>query len=107
MNEREGFLAAIQEAPDDDTPRLVFADWLDERDDPLGEFIRLQIEPEPLRIPRADPLEELERVRRLRKIPPGKNWSDDSWPLARKLDRESELLRAHRSDWLGDLAGLK
>jgi uncharacterized protein (TIGR02996 family) len=29
--EREAFLAAIATAPDDDTPRLVFADWLDEQ----------------------------------------------------------------------------
>jgi uncharacterized protein (TIGR02996 family) len=28
--EREAFMAAILAAPDDDTPRLVFADWLDE-----------------------------------------------------------------------------
>lgn len=37
------FLAAIVAAPDDDTPRLVFADWLDENGDPdRAEFIRLQ-----------------------------------------------------------------
>ena len=28
------FLAAVKEAPDDDTPRLILADWLDEHDDP-------------------------------------------------------------------------
>jgi uncharacterized protein (TIGR02996 family) len=36
------FLKRILEHPDDDAPRLVFADWLEERGDPRGEFIRLQ-----------------------------------------------------------------
>src|SRR5262245_15747409 len=42
MAEDQGFLRAAREAPDDDTPRLVYADWLEEHDDPRGEFIRLQ-----------------------------------------------------------------
>jgi uncharacterized protein (TIGR02996 family) len=37
-----GFLDAILEHPDDDTPRLAYADWLEERGDPRGEFIRVQ-----------------------------------------------------------------
>ena len=37
-------LAQIYAAPDDDTPRLVYADWLQQRGDPRGEFIALQIE---------------------------------------------------------------
>lgn len=36
-------LAAIGEHPDDDGPRLVYADWLLERKQPAGEFIVLQI----------------------------------------------------------------
>jgi uncharacterized protein (TIGR02996 family) len=37
------FLDAIQSAPRDDTPRLVYADWLDEHGQPeYAEFIRLQ-----------------------------------------------------------------
>ncbi|MFO0825950.1 MAG: TIGR02996 domain-containing protein [Gemmataceae bacterium] len=44
MNEREALLRAVCENPDDDTPRLVFADWLDEHDEPeRAEFIRLQV----------------------------------------------------------------
>src|SRR5262245_58437145 len=39
---REEFLQAIQENPRDDQVRLVFADWLEERGDPRGEFIRAQ-----------------------------------------------------------------
>jgi uncharacterized protein (TIGR02996 family) len=45
-----GFLAAIQANLDDDTPRLVFADWLDEHgQSERAEFIRLQCELEPIR----------------------------------------------------------
>ena len=35
------FIAAICAAPDDDGPRLVYADWLLERSDPRGELIQL------------------------------------------------------------------
>ena len=35
------FVAAICADPDDDLPRLVYADWLDERGDPRGELVRL------------------------------------------------------------------
>ena len=39
----EPFLAAIKSHLDDDTPRVVFADWLEENGDPeRAEFIRLQ-----------------------------------------------------------------
>jgi len=37
------FLAAIRDAPDDDTARLVYADWLAERDDPRGELLHAQV----------------------------------------------------------------
>lgn len=42
MNDEAAFLAAIAAAPGDPTPRLVYADWLEERGDPRAEFIRLQ-----------------------------------------------------------------
>ncbi len=43
MTDFERFLAAIIESPEDDLPRLVFADWLEERGDTRrAEFIRLQ-----------------------------------------------------------------
>lgn len=37
-------IEAIVAAPNDDTPRLVYADWLTEHHDPRGEFITLQIQ---------------------------------------------------------------
>ncbi len=40
--EEEGFLRAIGANPDDEATRLVYADWLEERGDPLGEFLRIQ-----------------------------------------------------------------
>jgi uncharacterized protein (TIGR02996 family) len=105
MTERDALLAAIAAAPDDDVPRLVLADWLEERDDPLAEFIRLQIDLEPLRVPRADPAAELERVKLLGCIPPGGE-RDHTTTLARKLIREADLLRAHEDVWLGPIAPL-
>ncbi|HEY1186731.1 MAG TPA: TIGR02996 domain-containing protein [Gemmata sp.] len=37
MSARAGFLAAILESPADDAPRLAYADWLRERDDPFDQ----------------------------------------------------------------------
>lgn len=43
MTEEQALLAAVRAAPDDDLPRLVYADWLDERGRGVrAEFIRLQ-----------------------------------------------------------------
>lgn len=45
MTDREAMLAAILEAPHEDTPRLCFADWLDENgESERASFIRTQIE---------------------------------------------------------------
>jgi uncharacterized protein (TIGR02996 family) len=45
MNDGQCLLNAIVAHPDDDTPRLVYADWLEEHGDPdRAEFIRLQCE---------------------------------------------------------------
>jgi uncharacterized protein (TIGR02996 family) len=83
MSDRAAFLAAIRAAPADDLPRLVFADWLDERGDPLGEFIRVQIELEPVR----------DRI-------------DD--PHVRDLThREADLLVRHGEAWAGSAADLE
>src|SRR5579884_4313008 len=45
----DSFLQAILEAPDDDAPRLIYADWLEENGEPeRAEYIRLEIERERL-----------------------------------------------------------
>jgi uncharacterized protein (TIGR02996 family) len=45
MSEKAAFLSAIRDTPDDDTPRLVMADWLQEHGEgERAEFIRLQCE---------------------------------------------------------------
>jgi uncharacterized protein (TIGR02996 family) len=77
MSHEEGFLRAILDTPDDDGPRLVYADWLAERGDARGEFIRLQCVA--ARTPADDP-----RRRALRA-------------------REEELLAAHAPDWCASL----
>lgn len=44
MNARlSGFMESICSVPEDDGPRLICADYLDEQGDPRGEFIRTQI----------------------------------------------------------------
>jgi len=45
MSDHDALLAAICAEPDEDTPRLVFADWLDEHDQSeRAAFMRAQIE---------------------------------------------------------------
>jgi uncharacterized protein (TIGR02996 family) len=76
------FLDEIKANPDDDTPRLIFADWLQENGTPgeaaRGELMRLQ-------------------VVRHQLLP-----SDPRQPLLRR--REMQLLSLHWVRWLGGLA---
>ncbi|MEK6238590.1 MAG: TIGR02996 domain-containing protein [Planctomycetales bacterium] len=45
MNDPHGmFLAEIADAPHDDAPRLIYADWLEERGDSRADFIRLAVD---------------------------------------------------------------
>ncbi len=44
MNEDEAFIRAIVDNPGDDTPRLVYADCLDDHDDPRGPYLRAEHE---------------------------------------------------------------
>jgi uncharacterized protein (TIGR02996 family) len=44
MSDEEALLKAIIAHPGDDTPRLIYADWLEEHDEPLrADFIRTQV----------------------------------------------------------------
>ena len=80
--DESAFLAAIAAAPDDDTPRLAFADWLDERgnadDSARAEFIRVQCRAETLR-PRSTERGGLEK-------------------------RAKAVLKVHGPDWLRPIA---
>jgi uncharacterized protein (TIGR02996 family) len=56
LEEHEAFLRAIFDAPADDTPRLVYADFLEENGEPeRAELIRVQCELETLRTAGTDP----------------------------------------------------
>ena len=75
------FLEAILADPDDDSPRLIYADWLDERGDAdRAEFIRVQCALH--RAPADDPRRP-------------------AWH-----DRQRRLLAEHQAEWLGSLRGL-
>jgi uncharacterized protein (TIGR02996 family) len=74
------FLDRVCADPDDDAPRLIYADWLDERGDPRGEFIRIQIAL--ARMPAGDPV---------------------AAPLR---DREAVLLARHHARWSARLKGV-
>lgn len=71
------FFDQILKDPEDDLPRLRYADWLDECCDPLGEFIRVQC--------------------RLAQLP-----ANDVSVLELET-RERALLAEFESDWTGDL----
>src|SRR5437762_1999256 len=64
MNQADAFVQAILDDPDDDSLRLIYADWLEERGDPRGEFIRLQYALAGMDAddPRRRPLETRERA---------------------------------------------
>lgn len=52
MADEQAFIQAILANPTDDGPRLVYADWLEERGDLGGEFLRIQTDL--TRMPRKD-----------------------------------------------------
>jgi uncharacterized protein (TIGR02996 family) len=64
--DENALLAAVWAAPDDDGPRLVYADYLQERGDPRGEFIALACKPKPSS-------DEKKRIRQLENEH-GPNW---------------------------------
>jgi uncharacterized protein (TIGR02996 family) len=85
MSDEDALLAAIAAHPAEDTPRLVYADWLDEHGQPVrAEFIRVQVAiAQKDHLPRAI--------------------------LNRHVDlfkRNQELIDNHRAELLGPLAGL-
>src|SRR5688572_12625546 len=81
MAENAALFAAIIANPREDTPRLAYADWLDENGDPArARFIRLQYE--------------------IEKLPP-------IGPKASKAKKEADaLLQKHGTEWDGGIRGL-
>lgn len=77
MSLASAFVHTILEQPDADAPRLVFADWLEERGDPLAELIRVQCD-----LAQAKPSDPRSQPLRL---------------------RERELLEDHDDKWLGPI----
>lgn len=56
MDDDHRFIQAILASPDDDSLRLAYADWLEDRSDPRAEYLRLQVS---LRSVSAESLEGL------------------------------------------------
>ena len=79
MHDHAAFLAAVTANPDDDLPRLVYADWLEENGEAArAEFIRIQC--------------ELERC------------TPDDDRRATLQKREAALLKKHRVAWTAEAA---
>ena len=86
-------MRTIVEYPDADLPRLVYADWLDEQEDPklaiLAEYIRLSIEAEtmPMRSAERKPFDrrryELLRLDRDTLCLPTPGWTHDAFTMRR------------------------
>src|SRR6202030_4321823 len=96
MSPEKSFLHAILEAPDDDTPRLVYADWLDEHGRPeQAEFIRIQCQLE--KVPPGHlPPPVLDRRERTRD-------TIRSTSRAKLVRRAKSLLKKHGKKWAGPL----
>jgi uncharacterized protein (TIGR02996 family) len=85
MSDELALLTAIIANPDEDTPRLMFADWLQENGQPeRAEFIRVQIEITPLPDRHTRPLH-------------------DRAPDNARITRFRELFAAHQEEWLRPL----
>ena len=44
MTEDDAFIRTLHDKQDDEVPRLVYADWLDEQGDPRGAYLRAEVE---------------------------------------------------------------
>ena len=95
MTEEDAFIQAIVASPDDSAPRLVFADWLEERGDPRGEDIRLDCQMGALSAddPRRGPI--IRRKQALRRAHPAAlaAW-DRQFAVARIRTKLERLRRA-------------
>jgi uncharacterized protein (TIGR02996 family) len=100
MNQDDAFLWAIVANPEDRTTRLVYADWLEERGDPRGEFLRLEaalasmpIDDEKAAAGRQHLLELRERI--------SPSWLAQIWSC-RSISSAPDPQRIERAaEWLG------
>jgi uncharacterized protein (TIGR02996 family) len=111
MSDEDALLAAITAHPDDDTPRLVYADWLQEHGHPeRAEFIRAQCRYFRASATQSDYTELRDRCfdararaavwleSRVLKVPPGFAYSEGSYPDEHLLRRG--FFYRLRGDWL-------
>jgi uncharacterized protein (TIGR02996 family) len=91
MSLEKAFLSDIVEHPDDDAPRLVYADWLQDNGDPIrAEFIRVQSRLAAIEADHPEHPDLAEREVELRwalrpsgaspELPPGLHDDSDPWP---------------------------
>lgn len=84
MNQEQAFLQAIREAPEDDAPRLIYADWLEEQGSAAhtarAAFVRIQC--------------------RLAELP------EDDPARGRLEDEAADLLAEHEDEWTQPLHGV-
>jgi uncharacterized protein (TIGR02996 family) len=90
---------AVLASPDDDAPRLVYADWLMQQGDPRGEFIAVQIEQ--ARLESEDPRQAELRARELDLLAVlGKDWRARYGPLDWSTERGFvSSLRGRQTDF--------
>jgi uncharacterized protein (TIGR02996 family) len=96
MNDADSFFEEILARPEEDGPRLMYADWLQERGDPRGEFIHLQCRWE----------RERRAGSRLTHEEDNEDQFADESPLESLKDRIQELLHRHEAEWVAPLNGL-
>jgi uncharacterized protein (TIGR02996 family) len=111
MSEEQGFLAQLAADPGDDATRLVYADWLDERGDVRGRYLRVELELASLaehdeRIPELE--EELNQLRQ----ECSEGWADaagkrwDVWLLNYRQTRKIQVIKLLR-ELAPEAVGLK
>ena len=101
MSDEAAFLAAIRAEPDEDGPRLRYADWLEENGDPdRSAFIRLQCAA--ARLPADDPDTDALVLRAGELL--NRNWIEWLTPVCEALgERAPQPKRPPPASWLGRL----
>jgi uncharacterized protein (TIGR02996 family) len=96
----QDFIDAILAEPGDDAPRLIYADWLEERGNPRAEFIRLQVELATLARP-----PESNRYSMYGHPLPSPREPSDGARFKKMWARQMALLTRHCAEWVEPLIG--